>query len=76
MFFVNIHLGSTLHEMRTREKECLYVAATSLLKILLEFRPEHSNAKRLLSDLSYYWGIELLYQVSDLEILIWVEIFC
>jgi len=64
--FVCFVEGSTLHEMRTREKECLYVAATSLLKILLEFRPEHVPSKVLLAELSYHWGLDLLYRVSIL----------
>ena len=40
------------------------MAATSLVSIVLEFRPDHSPAKQLLAELSYFWGIELLRQVS------------
>jgi len=55
-------------EMRSREKKCLYFAATSLLQILLEVSPNQENLLKLKAELDFYWGIGLLKKIDFRQI--------
>ena len=52
-----------LNNPREREKKCFYVAASSLLKILLKLDPHHPAALHLASELEFVWGKEILTKV-------------